>query len=63
MDDVSIDLDRLAKRVEILRQGRIAEDFTRLRTAAEMMDEAWLLTDPGPQWRQVASEAHAIANT
>ena len=63
MDDISIDLDRLAKGVESLRQDRIAEDFTRLRTTGEMMDEAWRLSDPGPQWRLVATEAHAIANT
>jgi hypothetical protein len=29
---------------------------------AEQMDEGWSLTDPAPQWRQVASQAHSLVN-
>lgn len=56
-------LDQIGRTVEALRQNRIAEDFNRLRTAAEQMEEGWLLADPLYQWRQVALEAHAVANT
>lgn len=55
-------LDAIARGVAFLRRDRIAEDFTRLRTAAQMLDEAWLLSDPLPQWRLVAEEAIFVSN-
>jgi hypothetical protein len=62
MDAMAGRLDEIARGVESLRRDRIADDFTRLRTAAEQMDEGWSLSDPAPQWRQVATEAHSLAN-
>lgn len=55
-------LDAIARGVESLKRDRLAEDFTRLRTAAQMLDEAWLLSDPLPQWRQVGEEAIFLSN-
>ena len=55
-------LDAIARGVEFLKRDRIAEDFTRLRTTAQLLDEAWLLSDPLPQWRQVAEEAIFLCN-
>jgi hypothetical protein len=55
-------LDTIARGVEFLKRDCIAEDFTRLRTAAQMLDEAWLLSDPTPQWRLVAEEAIFLSN-
>jgi hypothetical protein len=55
-------LDAIARGVAFLRRDRIAEDFTRLRTAAQMLDEAWLLSDPLAQWRHVAEEAIFLSN-
>lgn len=55
-------LDAIARGVEFLKRDRIAEDFTRLRTAAQMLDEAWLLSDPLPQWRLAAEEAIFLSN-
>ena len=55
-------LDAVARGVAFLKHDRIAEDFTRLRTAAQMLDEAWLLSDPLPQWRHVAEEATFLSN-
>lgn len=55
-------LDSIARGVEFLKRDRIVEDFTRLRTAAQQLDEAWLLTDPLPQWRHVAEETIFLSN-
>lgn len=55
-------LDAITRGVAFLKRDRIAEDFTRLRTAMQMLDEAWLLGDPLPQWRHVAEEAIFLCN-
>ena len=54
-------LAEIGSGIEWLRHDRIAEDFSRLRTLAEQMEEGWSLVDPGPQWRQVATDAHSLA--
>lgn len=48
--------------VQVIRADQIAEDFVRLRTALEQLDEGWILPDPVAQWRHVAAEAHYLAN-
>lgn len=55
-------LDALLNKVEALRQDRIADDLARLRAVADQMNEAWLLTDPVPQWDDVAREAHVLGS-
>ncbi|QNE33570.1 hypothetical protein F1C10_15690 (plasmid) [Sphingomonas sp. NBWT7] len=55
-------LDRMARSIDELRHEYVREDFDRLRTACEQMDEAWYLGDPEPQWRSVAQELHGIQN-
>lgn len=55
-------LDAIARGVEFLKRDRIAEDFTRLRTAMQRLDEGWLLSDPVPQWRSVGEEAIFLTN-
>lgn len=62
VDAMADRLTQLARGVDWLRHDRIAEDFARLRTVAEQLDEGWTLTDPSSQWRQVATEAHSLAN-
>lgn len=62
VDALGDQLDAIARGVAFLKRDRIAEDFTRLRTAAQMLDEAWLLSDPLPQWRLVAEEAIFLSN-
>lgn len=62
LDAVTDRFAEVARAVDALRRDRITNDFTRLRTIAEQMDEGWSLTDPVSQWRQVATEAHALAN-
>lgn len=62
VDAVGEKLDAIARGIELLRRDRIADDFARLRTLAEQMEEGWALADPVPQWRQVAGEAHMLGN-
>jgi hypothetical protein len=62
VDALDSKLDQLAGGIELIRRDRIAEDFVRLRTALEQLDEAWLLGDPVGQWRSVANETHFLAN-
>lgn len=62
VDAMADRLDTIARGVEFLKRDRIAEDFTRLRGATQMLDEAWLLSDPLPQWRKVAEEAIYLSN-
>jgi hypothetical protein len=63
VDAMSETLAAIASGVDALRRDRIADDLSRLRTIAEQMDEGWSLSDGHSQWRQVASEAHVLANT
>ena len=63
VDGLSQQLEVIARGVEGLRRDRITEDFDRLRTAVEQMDEGWKLADPVQQWRAVARDTHALANS
>lgn len=62
IDGMATQLEGIARKVDALRADRIADDFSRLRTAVQQMDEGWRLVDPKAQWREVAREAHALAN-
>ncbi|URD60773.1 hypothetical protein M8312_13500 [Sphingomonas sp. KRR8] len=55
-------LDKLSKSVEALRQDRILDDFSALRTTVEQMDEGWLLGQPDQSWREVARQSHSLWN-
>lgn len=55
-------LDKMARSIDELRRDQMHEDFDRLRTACEQMDEAWHLGDPEPQWRSAAQELHGLQN-
>lgn len=62
LDAITDRLAEVARAVDWMRRDRISDDFTRLRTIAEQMDEGWSLIDPASQWRHVATEAHTLAN-
>jgi hypothetical protein len=62
VDAMAEQLGAIGRKIDMLRKDRVDEDLTRLRTAAEQMEEGWSLSDPAPQWRDVASEAHRLAN-
>jgi len=55
----------LSTQVEMVRQERIDADFSELKTLAQQIDEAWLLTDVARaerQWHDVARDAHKLQN-
>lgn len=56
-------LDRIAKTVDALRQEPIRQDFTRLKTVAEQLNEGWDLPNPESQWDAVARDAHALVDS
>lgn len=56
-------LEAIAKNVEMLRQDRIAEDFTRLRTLAAQVDECWALEQATTEWRAIARDVHFLADS
>lgn len=52
----------ITRSIEDLRQQRIAEDLTLLRTLVEQMDESWSLRSSFSQRERVAAECHILAN-
>lgn len=62
MDAVLAGLDRIGASIELLREERIRADLADLRTLAERYNEAWLLSDPTPQWHSVDAGAHRLAS-
>jgi hypothetical protein len=55
-------LAQIAKDVQALRRDRIAEDFARLSTLIEQLEESWSLTNPEAEWRDIARDAHFLAD-
>jgi hypothetical protein len=62
VDELEPMLREIGSVVNAIRADQISEQFVRLRTALEQLDEGWLLADPVGQWRHVAAEAHSLAN-
>ncbi len=62
LDSLSQRVDAIGRAVEHMLREKIADDFIRLRTATEQMDEGWHLSDASQHWRHVANEAHALVN-
>ncbi len=62
LDSLSQRVDAIGRAVEHMLREKIADDFIRLRTATEQMDEGWHLSDAFQHWRHVANEAHALVN-
>lgn len=65
IDDVATLIHAVSAQIEEVRRDIIEADFSALKTIAEQMDEAWLLTDGSRaerQWHDVAREAHRLQN-
>lgn len=62
VEGMSGTIEAIARGVESLRMASIRDDFTRLRTAVEQLEEGWTLADPVVQWSAVARESHKLAN-
>lgn len=52
----------IARQLEAMRIDRIQEDFTRLRTLAHQVDEAWLPSASTAEWIAIARDAHFLAD-
>jgi hypothetical protein len=63
VDEILPTLALLAQGIEGLRSERIAEDFTRLRTLAEQVEEAWLPSATNAEWTAIARESHFLADS
>jgi hypothetical protein len=63
IDALAPQLEIIARGVEALRQDRIAEDFTRLRTLGDQLDECWLLDDAAREWSAIARDAHLLSDS
>ena len=57
------ELTAVRREIEGLRIARISEDFTRLRTLADQIEEAWLPSATEADWRTIAQEAHFLADS
>lgn len=58
-------LHAVSAQIEDVRRDKLRADFSDLKTLAEQMDEAWLLSDSAraeTQWHAVAQRAHRLQN-
>lgn len=62
VDALLPELAAIARGIEGLRAERIAEDFTRLRTLADQVEEAWLPSATHNEWTAIARDAHFLAD-
>lgn len=63
VDAILPGLAAIARGIEGLRAERIAEDFTRLRTLADQVEEAWLPSATHTEWMAIARDSHFLADS
>jgi|CXWL01.1.fsa_nt_gi hypothetical protein len=63
VDAILPGLAAIARGIEGLRTERIAEDFTRLRTLADQVEEAWLPSATHTEWTAIARDSHFLADS
>lgn len=63
VDAILPNLDAIVRRLEAMRVERIAEDFTRLRTLVDQVEEAWLPSATQREWIAIARDAHFLADS
>lgn len=61
VDDIARSLDDIASKIEDLRQDKITDDFTRLNTLSNQIEEAWLPSSAADDWKAIARDAHFLA--
>jgi len=62
VDAILPHLAAIVRGLEVMRAERIAEDFTRLRTLADQVEEAWLPSASQREWIAIARDAHFLAD-
>lgn len=63
VDAILPNLDAIVRGLEAMRTERIAEDFTRLRTLVDQVEEAWLPSASQREWIAIARDAHFLADS
>jgi hypothetical protein len=63
VDAILPGLVAIARGIEGLRAERIAEDFTRLRTLADQVEDAWLPSATHAEWTAIARDSHFLADS
>ncbi|MDH7974539.1 hypothetical protein QH494_20305 [Sphingomonas sp. AR_OL41] len=63
VDTILPGLAAVARGIEGLRAERIADDFTRLRTLADQVEEAWLPSATHAEWTAIARDSHFLADS
>ena len=61
VDDIARILDDISAKIEDLRQDKITDDFTRLNTLSNQVEEAWLPSSTADDWKVIARDAHFLA--
>lgn len=61
IDAMMPELAAISRGIEVLRSDRISEDFSRLRTLSEQIEEAWLPSGTTGEWIDIARESHFLA--
>ena len=61
VDDIARSLNDIASKIEDLRQDKITDDFTRLNTLSNQVEEAWLPSSTPEDWKAIARDAHFLA--
>lgn len=63
VDAILPNLDAIVRGLEAMRADRMAEDFTRLRTLVDQVEEAWLPSASQREWIAIARDAHFLADS
>lgn len=63
IDALMPELAAITRGIEVLRSDRMADDFSRLRTLAEQVEEAWLPSGTNGEWIDIARESHFLAGS
>ncbi len=61
VDAIARSLDDISSKIEDLRNESIADDFTRLNTLSNQVEEAWLPSSTSDDWKAIARDAHFLA--
>ncbi|QHL92060.1 hypothetical protein GVO57_14345 (plasmid) [Sphingomonas changnyeongensis] len=63
IDAILPSISEIAKGVEALKTSMILDDFTRLRTLASQVEEAWLPSASQSEWTAIARDSHFLADS
>jgi hypothetical protein len=62
VNDIAQTLDEISTKIDDLRQDKVSDDFTRLSTLSNQVEEAWLPSSTSDDWKPIARDAHLLAD-